>query len=580
MDFTTVNYMPAEPPLMRLDDGPNDTCMSQSNHGQRLGPIDMNQPNHEQRPVSQPISASQHDPGRRESSSTFPQHLHVLQQPPSDLGPLPSPDDFDGMFRMSPNLGNAIETMAPMGIPSPPPSAHAHPIERRALLNLFGAAGTEHPFQNYWSDTGGLNEVVASLPPKAEADALIQRFFDAVDPRYPIIPRDAFVADVESFWLLPDEAKHKYDPAQVALQFAVYACAMHDTSLQEGQEAQLNTATFYLSCCHQSLCISNYFNRCSLLTVQTLILVCHFLIAGNRVADAWSISGIVQRQIYGLKLNRSPEGSGLNVDGDANDDTFQVRLRLWQAAMSQDTLLSVYLSKPSSTTHFDVNPDYIRALSAAPPGSASSDAAYVRAMWQCSTLIQETICKPRSLKQPLAIDPNHRGHLVARFRQVHAAFEVPFCQPPSSTRWETLPPRLVLQMATLASSYFHALVLLFIEKNDKTGLHNDLRAAIQAAHEGMAAFFALVRLAPGHVRTWTAVHNRTYAMAVSNCTFFLYLLSVLSFIWLAFLSSVFYTALTTTSITGCDGRNVDTEWQEQWRTCCCRRRRATYGGQK
>jgi hypothetical protein len=70
-------------------------------------------------------------------------------------------------------------------------------------------------------------------------------------------------------------------------------------------------------------------------------------------------------------------------------------------------------------------------------------------------------------------------------------------------------------MATFTSIYFHALMLLLIERNDKTGLHSDVRAAIQAAHEGMAAFFALVRLSPGHMRIWTAVHNRTYAMAVN-----------------------------------------------------------------
>lgn len=383
------------------------------------------------------------------------------------------------------------------------------------MHQLIAQADTLLCVENYWSDAGGLVEVVASLPRKAEAEALIERFFNAVDPLYPIVPRDAFMADFESFWLLPDEAKHKYDPAQVALQFAVYANAVHDTSLQEGLEGQLNTATFYLSCCHQSLCISNYFNRCSLLTIQTLILVCHFLISSDRVADAWSISGIVQRQIYGLKLSRNPEG--LSVDGEnfANDEMFQVRLRLWQAAMSQDTLLSLRFSKPSSTTHFDVSPDHIRSLSSAPPGSASFDAAYVRAMWQCSTLIQETICHPRSISQPLAVDATHRSHIVARFRQVYAQLEEPFCQT-TPTRFDNQPPRLVLQMATFTSIYFHALMLLLIERNDKTGLHSDVRAAIQAAHEGMAAFFALVRLSPGHMRIWTAVHNRTYAMAVSR----------------------------------------------------------------
>ncbi|GAB7335733.1 hypothetical protein MBLNU13_g08030t2 [Cladosporium sp. NU13] len=167
-------------------------------------------------------------------------------------------------------------------------------------------------FEEFWAlapyerelleHAGGLVEVVASLPPKAEAKALIERFFDAVGPIYPIVP------------------------SQVALQFAVYANAVYDTSLQEGLEGQLNTATFYLSCCHQSLCISNYFDRCSLLTIQTLILVCHFLISSDRVADAWSISGIVQRQLYALKLNRNPEGLTMDGEDFANDDMSQAAI--------------------------------------------------------------------------------------------------------------------------------------------------------------------------------------------------------------------------------------------------------------
>ena len=115
-----MSYTPAELPLIRLEDGSND----------------VEQSNHDQRP------ASQHD---RRSSIVFPQQ-HMLQQPPPDLGPLPSPDDFDQMFLTTPMFGNAIE--APLVIPSPP-SAQAFPTERRALLNLFGAASTEHPFRMF-----------------------------------------------------------------------------------------------------------------------------------------------------------------------------------------------------------------------------------------------------------------------------------------------------------------------------------------------------------------------------------------------------------------------------------------------
>jgi hypothetical protein len=418
--------------------------------------------------------------------------------PPNDLSN--DLDDEQGI-NLTDLFSSAIETLAPKVIPSP---AASRPSERHALLNLFGTACVEHPFQNYWTDAGGLVEVVSSLPSKAEARVMIERFFSTVDPIYPIVPRDVFLADVERFWLLTDQEKYRHDPAQIALQFAIYANAVHDSSLQEGHAAQLDTAAFYLSCCHQSLCISSYLNRWSLMTIQTMILICHFMIATNRIADAWTISGIVQRQSYCLKLNRSPEDLGLQLD----DEMVQIRLRLWQAAMLQDTMLSFRLKRPPSTTYFNASVHDLRPLQ----GSASSDVAYVRAMWQCSVLVQETICTPLSNKRPLINDPAHKSQVVARFRDLYNQFEEPFCQT-TPTRFDNLPPRLLYQMVTVASSYFHALMLLYTDRNEKGGAHADPHGAIRAAHEGMMAFFALTRISPGHIRVWAAAHNRTYAMA-------------------------------------------------------------------
>ncbi|PPJ50485.1 hypothetical protein CBER1_06735 [Cercospora berteroae] len=368
------------------------------------------------------------------------------------------PDELNQLLHVTPLIPNVIDTLAPTIIGSP---LSARPSERHALLNLFGAASIEHPFQNYWTDAGGLVEVVASLPNRADAEVLIERYFDTVDPVYPIIVRDAFVADVERFWHLPDHGKHKHDPAQIALQFAVYANAAQDSTLREGSDVQLDMASFYLSCCHQSLCISSYLNRWSLLTVQTMILICHFMITNNRIADAWTISGIVQRQIYRLRLNCIPEDIGLQLD----HDTVQVRLRLWQAAMLQDTLLCLRLKRPPSTTYFNVSHYDIQ------PFRTSNE-----------------------------------------FRDLYAQFEEPFCQTAPS-RFDHLPSRLLYQMVTVASTYFHALMFVFTDRNEKAGVRSDPSGAIRAAHEGMTAFFALIRLSPGHMRVWAAVHSRTYAMA-------------------------------------------------------------------
>jgi hypothetical protein len=361
--------------------------------------------------------------------------------------------------------------------------------------------------ENYWTDAGGLVEVVSSLPSRPEAEALIDRFFSSVDPIYPVVPRDVFVADIERFWQLTEHDKQRHDPAQIALQFAVYANGAYDSSLQTGHEAQLDTASFYLSCCHQSLCISSYLNRWSLMTIQTMILICHFMIATNRIADAWTISGIVQRQSYCLKLNRNPEDLGLRLE----DETVQVRLRLWQAAMLQDTLLSLRLKRPPSTTYFNVSHHDLRPLQNL-SSHGLSDVAYARAMWQCSVLIQETVCSPLSDQQPLVTDAAHKSRVIARYRELYSRLEEPFCFT-TPDRFDQLPPRLLYQMATVASTYFHALTLVFTERNEKGGAHADPCGAIRAAHEGMSAFFALVRLSTGHIRVWAAAHNRTYAMA-------------------------------------------------------------------
>ncbi|EME43737.1 hypothetical protein DOTSEDRAFT_71554 [Dothistroma septosporum NZE10] len=465
---------------------------------------------------------SDHDPNQltrsEDNASTNPAHLGNIATSSMSMngenGDLDFRQDFvtggtsdeiDQILNMTPLFTNAIETFAPLEIPSPPSCAQN---ERHALLNLFGNASAEHPFQNYWTDMGGLVEIVTSLPSRLEADRLIERYFETVDAVYPLIHRHAFIGDVERFRQLCDSDKHRHDPAQIALQFAVYANAMHDTSLQEGNEVQMNTAAFYLSCCHQTLCVSNYLNRCSLLTIQTMILICHFMIASNRTADAWTISGIVQRQIYGLKLNRSCKDLGLDIDAD----NVQIRLRLWQAAMLQDAQLSLRLRRPPSTTYFDVTHLDVQPFTGSTPDTAC-DVAYVRAMWQCSALIQETICSPQSNEQPLVADATRRSHLIARYQALYSQFDQPFCQTASS-RFDHLSPRVLYQMVTITTTYFHALMLLYIEKNERAGVHSDPHSAVRAAREGMTAFFALLRISPGHIRNWAAAHNRVYNMAI------------------------------------------------------------------
>ena len=55
------------------------------------------------------------------------------------------------------------------------------PYSHPTASNVFGI-GSEHPFANYWTCQGGLPEVISVLPEKIQADILLERYFECVDP--------------------------------------------------------------------------------------------------------------------------------------------------------------------------------------------------------------------------------------------------------------------------------------------------------------------------------------------------------------------------------------------------------------
>lgn len=62
------------------------------------------------------------------------------------------------------------------------------PYSHPSASNVFGI-GSEHPFANYWTCQGGLAEVISVMPEKLQADILLERYFECVDPVYPMVHR-------------------------------------------------------------------------------------------------------------------------------------------------------------------------------------------------------------------------------------------------------------------------------------------------------------------------------------------------------------------------------------------------------
>lgn len=421
------------------------------------------------------------------------------------------------------------------------------PYSSATPSNVFGM-GTQHPFLNYWTMQGGLPEVISVMPSKEQADILIAKYFEAVDPVYPFIHRRSFYADYERFWALPTEEKHKTDAAMMALHYAMFALGTQFLQYP-GYEERSQTAEFYCSAANQALRIYSYLNRTSMRAIQAMLLMAYFLMNDNHASDAYAWAGIHLRQSYAMRLHRDPE----IVVPDASVIEKQQRRKLWQAVFFHDTFLTVLLKLPPTATHSDVPVESLTdenelsndgidfdsgahsrvenlmsisviapqdSFPAPPPLShhmvdpavAKSDVAYIRSMWHLGNLVQETLSSPCSLSLPLANSPRHKDSLVAAFKRLYKSFPPHLTTLDYLTLHDQVPhtPRAVRQNLFLTSNYHHCLMLLHASENAAGGVSRNVRCALEAAHEAIWTFFKLWAFFETEAAVWWVFQHRAF----------------------------------------------------------------------
>lgn len=178
------------------------------------------------------------------------------------------------------------------------------PFTNATSSNVFGI-GSEHPFANYWTCEGGLQEVISVFPEKMQADILVGRYFECVDPVYPMIHRQTFYADYEHFWRMDEREKRDIDAAFVAQIFVMLALGTQFVTSSAPPERK-QTAEFYASASNQALRMSSYLSTASIRSIQAMVLMTYFLINDNHASDGWAFAGILIRQAYAMGLHRDP----------------------------------------------------------------------------------------------------------------------------------------------------------------------------------------------------------------------------------------------------------------------------------
>ncbi|KAL1874908.1 hypothetical protein VTK73DRAFT_10388 [Phialemonium thermophilum] len=378
--------------------------------------------------------------------------------------------------------------------------------------NVFGI-GSEHPFANYWTCAGGLPEVISVLPDKVQADILLNRYFECVDPVYPMLHRQTFYADYEHFWSLSRPDKDCADPAFVALIFVILALGTQFVTSTTPREKK-QTAEFYASASNQALRMSSYLSSASIRSIQAMVLITYFLINDDHASDGWAFAGILMRQAYAMGLHRDPN----IVTPNANSFEKQQRRIVWQAVLLQDTFLTVLLSLPPNATHTDVNVEDLVDDSASIAHSNPTDTAYIRGSWTLANLVQETICSPRSLDLPICTTARHKSKLVADFRAVYRSFPDIFrsWDPDSLTQVAQTNKRVVRQTLFLTSNYFHNLML--VHASESADVPVNIRGTLEAAHDAITSFFMLFTLFESEARVWWVFNHRAFleALCIGN----------------------------------------------------------------
>ncbi|MCJ1278340.1 hypothetical protein MMC21_006155 [Puttea exsequens] len=380
------------------------------------------------------------------------------------------------------------------------------PFSHGTGSNIFKS---EHPFVNYWTAKGGLKEVIDVLPSKDQADILVAKYFEAVDPVYPMIHRETFHRDYDIFWAQKPTDVPKKDGDLVALIFVILAMGTQFVAMPSRDQKE-QTAEFHVSASYQALRVFSYLARPSMRSIQTMILLIYFLMNDNHAADAFAFAGIVIRHAYALGLNREPS----TFCPHTSPLEKQQRRKIWQAIYFQDTFLTILLALPPTATHTDVRiADLEPEMDNPFAPSASTDVSYISSMWYLARIVQSTLCTPRSLNLPICSSSSDRMRIVESFHRIYTSFPNPFRTFSEAYIYDlaSRSKRLARQTLFLTSNYFHCLMLVYADQH--AALECDVHGTLDAAHEAINSFFLLHTLFEDEARVWYHFSHRAFLEA-------------------------------------------------------------------
>ncbi|KAH8726452.1 fungal-specific transcription factor domain-containing protein [Phaeosphaeriaceae sp. PMI808] len=186
------------------------------------------------------------------------------------------------------------------------------------------------------------------LPPKPDAQRLVERYFDYAAPTHRFLHRPTIEKLVEEFYETQGDMRSKEDaPAKTALLLIVFAQAQ--AYMPPGSTSKDNSTRYFFAAEHQ---LAKERGAVRLASVQARLLQCFYLLTQSRINHCWSLFGTLSHMAFAIGLNR---GRRCDPSGTVDYVELESRRRLFWVAYSLDKYLAAALGRPRTFKDEDID---------------------------------------------------------------------------------------------------------------------------------------------------------------------------------------------------------------------------------
>ncbi|KAF1919355.1 fungal-specific transcription factor domain-containing protein [Ampelomyces quisqualis] len=186
------------------------------------------------------------------------------------------------------------------------------------------------------------------LPPKPDAQRLVERYFDYAAPTHRFMHRPTIEKLVEEFYETQGDMRNRDDaPANTSLLLIVFAQAQ--AYMPPGSTTKDNSARYFFAAEHQ---LAKERGAVRLASVQARLLQCFYLLTQSRINHCWNLFGTLSHLALAIGLHR---GKKCDPSGTVDYVVQETRRRVFWCAYSLDKYLAAALGRPRTFKDEDID---------------------------------------------------------------------------------------------------------------------------------------------------------------------------------------------------------------------------------